>query len=121
MQLLIAVSAIVLTIIGGYWGLGKMILRGLDTRFAGLETARKEDREQMEARLGRTEERLAENEKLLHAVLRELPRDYTRREDFLREIGSLAVRFENLALSVDRSLKDHSGEIRDLFKGITRA
>lgn len=106
-QLLAASASILASLVAAGFGLLRVLMRQLDNRFAAQELAREEGRKHWDARFAAIEEstRTLERE---HLELRaELPKDYVRREDSIREtavvhakLDALATRIEMLALKM---------------------
>ncbi len=115
MQAQIAITALaaVLAIIGGYWALAKLVVAqfnaGLDTRFASLEEARKEGRKLFEERFRRMEMKQDDTEKDVRRILTELPREYVRREDWVRSQTIIEAKLDALALRIENSLLRQGG------------
>lgn len=108
LQLLAAVVAVVISIIGGYWALGTLVVRqfneGLDTRFEALEQARREGRKAFEERFRRLEAKSEELERDVRKILVELPREYVRREDYVRSQTVIEAKLDALALRIENTI-----------------
>lgn len=71
------------TFVGAYWALVRMLLAQLDKRFGAIERAtRALEREHLELRA-------------------ELPRDYLRREDAVRETAVVHAKLDSLAARIE--------------------
>lgn len=101
--------SLVAAICAGMWAVGKLIVwqfnNSLDIRFKALEDARMEGRKAHEERFQRLEEKHDRLDQDVRKILQELPREYVRREDQVRnqtvieaKIDALALRFENTQL-----------------------
>lgn len=112
-QIGVTAVAVLLAMIAGYWALAKMVVAqfnaALDVRFAALETSRQEGRRAIEERFKRMEAKQDETERDVRRILVELPREYVRREDYVRgqsviegKIDGLALRVENIMLKGGR-------------------
>lgn len=113
-ELLLALIGTAATILSGVaviarWAVDQFEKR-LDERFAAQEKARTEGSRIWSERLQRMEERQERGEEKLNKLLIELPREYVRREDWVRsqsvieaKLDSLALRIENLSLRGGRS------------------
>lgn len=96
---------IVVAAVAGGWALVKFAARQFDEKlsvhFRTQEKLRQEARTEYTSRLVKLEEFRAE-----------VYRDYIRRDDYVRDIASIKVMVENLALNVDRKLTEIWQEIR---------
>lgn len=85
------------TIVGAFWGIAKMMLnqgsKSLDEKFA-----------QINKRLDGQEESDKRLERQVGDMRAELPREYVRRDDFVRAISSFDVRVDQLRLTIERAL-----------------
>lgn len=113
LQILFGAVGAVGTIAAGYWAIGRTLVAqftsALDQRFVVLEEARKEGRRVSEERFKRLEEKQELLDKDVRQILIELPREYVRREDYVRgqsvieaKIDGLALRVENIMLKGGR-------------------
>jgi len=93
-------------VIGGAWALMKVFARqfnaSLDERFAAQEKIRNIARAAHEMRF----ERLEEAERDFNQFKTEVHRDFVRREDHTREIASIKVMIDNLALNIERNFRE---------------
>lgn len=91
------VISLVITIIGGFWAMAKMMLnqgqKNLEEKFV-LINKRLDSQEESDKRL----------ERQVGDMRAELPREYVRRDDFIRAIGSFDVRVDQLRLTIERAL-----------------
>lgn len=105
-EIWIGAATLLVAIVAGYWALGKMLVGqfnvALDVRFEALEAARKEAGKAWEERFRRLEAKQDQTDKDVRQILVELPREYVRREDYVRgqsvieaKIDALALRLEN--------------------------
>lgn len=97
------VIMLVLTIVGAFWGLAKMLVnqsqRHIDAQFKAItdklagqdDSARRIERELMELKA-------------------ELPRDYVRREDHNRVVAAIQVSIDNLRLTIERALLERGSK-----------
>lgn len=98
------VISLLITIVGAFWGIGKMMLkqyskginRELERISERLDSQEKSDRNQEEA-----DRRI---ERQIGDMRAELPREYVRRDDFVRAISSFDVRVDQLRLTIERAL-----------------
>jgi hypothetical protein len=58
----------------------------------------------------REQETTARLERELLQFKAELPRDYVRREDFIRAVGTIETKIDNMALRVERAVLSKGGE-----------
>jgi hypothetical protein len=102
--------ALAVAFVGMLWGLLKVFAvqheKALETRFKVLNEAMSgiklsQTREQ------ETTQRL---ERELLNFKAELPRDYVRREDFIRAVGTIETKIDNMALRVERAVLTQRGE-----------
>lgn len=105
LELFLAIAGFVAALAGGAWALVKLaaaqFAKKLDERFKAQERLRQEAR----VEYGRKFERL-------EAFQTEVYRDFVRREDYVRDIGSIKIMIENLALNIDRRFVEIWQEIR---------
>jgi hypothetical protein len=97
------VVGLLITNLGAFWGLGKMMLsqsqRHIDEKFAAMaETLKQQD--QGTRRL----------ERELLELRAELPREYVRREDHNRVIGAIQVSIDNVSLKIDRAMLERGSK-----------
>ncbi|GEQ77436.1 hypothetical protein CTTA_4441 [Comamonas testosteroni] len=85
------------TIVGAFWGIAKMMLnqgsKNLDEKFS-----------QINKRLDGQEESDKRLERQVGDMRAELPREYVRRDDFIRAISNFDVRVDQLRLTIERAL-----------------
>lgn len=104
------VITLVALVIAAMWALFKLVNvqqeRRLNDRFDTLTTA-------MEA-VAKSQERnadaTAQLEREFHKHQVDLARDYVRRDDFVRHMGSVETRIDNFALRMERALNQLMGE-----------
>lgn len=107
-ELLLSLVAAVASILYGFWlianwGLGQFDKK-LEERFKAQEEARREGNKQWGERVQRVEERQQRTEDMLNKVLIELPREYVRREDWVRSQSILEGKIDGLALRIENAL-----------------
>jgi hypothetical protein len=95
------VVGVVLTIIGAYWALAKMLIgqsqAHIDTQFKAItQTLKAQD------------EGNRRIERDLMELKAELPRDYVRREDQNRRDGITQVSIDNLRLTIERFMLERT-------------
>jgi hypothetical protein len=99
LELFLSVCGFLALLVAGAWGLGKVLVRQfdqkLDERFKAQEKLRQEARIEHQRRFEK-----------LESFQTEVYRDYIRRDDYVRDIASIKVMVENLALNVDRKLTE---------------
>jgi hypothetical protein len=92
---------LMLTNLGAFWGLGKMMLaqsqKHIDEKF-GLISKTLENQDQGTRRL----------ERELLELRAELPDKYVRREDHNRVIGAIQVSIDNVSLKIDRAMHERA-------------
>lgn len=103
------VITVVALVIAAMWALFKLISvqqeRRLKERFDTLDKAMGDvAKAQM-----RNADATADLERQFHAHQVELARDYVRRDDFVRHLGSIETRIDNFALRVERALNQLMG------------
>lgn len=102
--------AIAVAFVGALWALLKVFAlqheKALEVRFktmneglGGIKNSQLREQE--------TTQRL---ERELLQFKAELPRDYVRREDFIRAVGTIETKIDNMALRVERAVLSKGGE-----------
>jgi hypothetical protein len=95
--------------IGVLWALVKVIAaqqeRSLETRFKALS----DSLVGVNNSIAREQETTQRLERELLQFKAELPRDYVRREDFIRAVGTIETKIDNMALRMERAVL--SGQI----------
>lgn len=108
LPLIVAVATVVISIIGGYWALGALVVRqfnaALDKRFEQLELARQEGRKVWEDRFRRLEIKQDRTDEDVRKILVELPREYVRREDYVRSQTVIEAKLDALALRIENTM-----------------
>lgn len=103
-DLLIKLVTGVSVIVGGFWGLTRVMVlqfnRSLDDRFAALETARQEGQRQWYERLQKQENKLEALDRDVRQILIELPREYVTRADYARRETILEGKIDQLSLRI---------------------
>lgn len=100
---------IVFAIVAGFWALAKVIGRQIDSKF-----------KEITEHLGAQDNRLTALEKQVTDLRVELARDYVHHNDYTRDIGTLASKFEALAINVERMLHNMTKETIDMIREATR-
>jgi hypothetical protein len=90
--------SLIVAVIGAFWAMAKVIAR------------------QIGKHLDLQDARLATLEKTLNALQVEMARDYVRRDDYIRDIGSLSNQFQNLAISVERMFREVGRETLQMIR-----
>lgn len=113
LETVLSMVGIALTVIAGAWALMKVVASqfnaSLDQRFAAQEKIRDLARIAQEARL----ERLEQAEREFRQFNAEVHRDFVRREDHTRELASIKVMIDNLALNIERSFREIWQDVRE--------
>lgn len=90
------------------FGAGRLLLgqfeRRLDTRFAALETVRQQAAEQWRANFSALDQTARDSERRLTQLLIDLPLQYQRREDAIRQEVAIIHRLDALAVRVEHIL-----------------
>lgn len=120
--------AIAVAFVGALWALLKVFAvqheKALEARFKTLSlsmttiSSSHEERFKMlsQSMLGisssqqREQETTQRLERELLQFKAELPRDYVRREDFIRAVGTIETKIDNMALRVERAVLSKGGE-----------
>lgn len=109
LELVFSAIGAVAMLISGAWALMKIVVsqfeKRLDERFTLQERAREEGRRSYEKRLQTLEEENRHREREHLKLIGEMPREYVRREDYVRnqtiieaKLDALALRLENMNL-----------------------
>lgn len=102
--------AITAAFVGALWALMKIFAvqyeRALESRFKILG----EGMGGIKSNQLREQETTARLERELLQFKAELPRDYVRREDFIRAVGTIETKIDNMALRVERAVLSKGGE-----------
>jgi hypothetical protein len=101
---IVAIVGVVLTILSGVWAVAKWFDVKLDARFAAQEKAREAGVRLWAERMGGIEQRLGDTEKDVRQILIELPREYVRREDWVRSQTIIEGKLDALALRIENAL-----------------
>lgn len=93
------VIGLLITIVGGFWAMAKLLVaqsqKHIDAQFKTIgDTLSKQD------------EGTRRIERELMDLKAELPRDYVRREDHNRVVGSIHLSIDNLRLTIERAIFD---------------
>lgn len=103
-------TAILVAFVGALWALLKVFAvqheKALEARFKGLSESMGGIKNS-QAREQETTQRL---ERELLTFKAELPRDYVRREDFIRAVGTIETKIDNMALRVERAVLSRGNE-----------
>lgn len=97
--------SLIVIIVGGYGTMGLLLLRAvenrLDQRFSSIEEARKTASTQWQASFAAVETMVRGNEQRLTQLLVDLPLQYQRREDAIRQEVGIIHRLDAMAAKVD--------------------
>lgn len=92
------------TFIAMLWVLVKVIAaqqeKALETRFKGLG----DSMDSLKGGMQKEQETTQRLERELLQFKAELPRDYVRREDFIRAVGTIETKIDNMALRMERAV-----------------
>ena len=112
-QLVSLTATLLIAIIGAFWALARLIIlrasEDLDRRFKAITfhlNSQDTNMKQLQAQL--TDLRV------------EVGRDYVRRDDYVRDIGTLATKFEALAINVERMFRDATRDTLSMIKAELR-
>lgn len=98
--------AIAVAFVGALWTLLKVFAvqheKALETRFKTLI----ENMSGIKASQALEQQNTLRIERELMQFKAELPRDYVRREDFIRAVGTIETKIDNMALRVERAVLD---------------
>lgn len=108
-QLASMLLTIVIAVVGGFYALVKIIGRLIEAKFKAITE-----------HLDKQDARLTMLEKQFSDLRAELYRDYVHHNDYTRDIGTLATKFEALAINVERMLHDMTRETMRLIEKATR-
>lgn len=96
--------AVAAAFVGALWALVKVIAmqqdKALENRFKGLG----ESLDGVKAGMAREQETTQRLERELLQFKAELPRDYVRREDFIRAVATIETKIDNMALRMERAM-----------------
>ncbi len=111
LELNVANVLVILTaFIGALWALVKIIAgqqkTNLDTRLQSLT----DSMNKVANSVDRDREATRTLERQLMELRVELPRDYVRREDFIRAIATIETKIDNMALRMERALDNRGSE-----------
>jgi hypothetical protein len=102
--------AISVAFIGALWALLKVFAiqheKALEARFKTLN----EGMQSIKSSQDNERENTLRIERELMQFKAELPRDYVRREDFIRAVGTIETKIDNMALRVERAVLSKGGE-----------
>jgi len=91
-------AAIIISIIGGYWALGKLVGgqvdKRLEERFAAIDKTREEGRKLWEQRFENYEREQRQLERQFLKLTADLPTNYVRREDHIRFETMITARLD---------------------------
>jgi uncharacterized membrane-anchored protein YhcB (DUF1043 family) len=108
-QLVSLLLTLVIAVVGAFWAMAKVIARQskdqIELQFKAIEK-----------HLGEQDGRLQKLENQVTELRVELPRDYTRRDDHIRDIGTIATKIEALALYFERVVRDAPSDILKLIR-----
>lgn len=102
-----------IALVAAFWGMAKVLMwqfnKSLDTKFDAMGKrmdGQDKEFEDIKRRLDKQEENDKQLERGVLELRAELPRDYVRREDFTRVIGSFEIKVDNLRLTIERLIFD---------------
>jgi hypothetical protein len=108
------VLTIAFTAIGAIWALMKMIARHQEQALQVQFRSFNEQLREMTDEVKQDRDATQRIERDLFALRAELPRDYVRRDDFVRVIGEVNTKIDNMALRVERAiLQNRVGSTND--------
>lgn len=100
---------IVAFLLAGLGGMGKVLLgqieKRLDARFAGMEQSREAAAAQWRASFATLDQMARGNEQRITQLLIDLPLQYQRREDAIRQEVAIIHRLDALGIKVDAALR----------------
>ena len=100
---------IVAFLLAGLGGMGKLLLaqieKRLDTRFAGMEQSREAAAAQWRTSFATLDQMARGNEQRITQLLIDLPLQYQRREDAIRQEVAIIHRLDALSTKVDAALR----------------
>jgi len=100
---------IVAFLLAGLGGMGKLLLaqieKRLDTRFAGMEQSREAAAAQWRTSFATLDQMARGNEQRITQLLIDLPLQYQRREDAIRQEVAIIHRLDALGIKVDAALR----------------
>lgn len=108
-QLASAIGSICFVTVAAFWALAKVIA-------AQAREQIKAQFKTISAHLDAQDIRLTTLEGVVTELRVELAKEYTRREDHVRDIGTLAAKFEALAINVERLFREHGRETLQLIR-----
>lgn len=105
------IASLAIVVLGGGWALikaygllvGQIVAQfkqDLDKRFEAIELARQEGRKAWDERLKGIERKQDELERDVRKILIELPREYVRREDYVRNQTLIEAKIDQLSLRI---------------------
>ncbi len=103
------VLVILIAFIGALWALVKIIAHLQEKNLEQKMTALTAAMQSVSTSVEKDRESTRALERQFMELRAELPRDYVRREDFIRSIGTIETKIDNLALRMERAL-DNRGE-----------
>ena len=113
---LFAIFGAAATIVGGAWGLVKVVVaqfeRRLDERFVSMEQSREAGRKLWDEQFRRMERRQGELERDLSGLLVALPVNYTRREDAIRSDVQVNAKLDAINQRLDQWMNQWTREGR---------
>lgn len=113
LETFLAIAGFVGALLGGFWAIGRTAIatfnRGLDERFKSQDIARTEGRKALEERFQRMEEKQDATDTDVRRILIELPREYVRREDYVRSQTIVEAKLDSLALRIENALLKGAG------------
>lgn len=96
--------SLLITIVGAFWGIGKMLAAQSERRREDQYAHITKQLEQLNRRTEEQDESDRRLERQMGDMRAELPREYVRRDDFVRAISGFDVRVDQLRLTIERAL-----------------
>ena len=112
-QLLMAIGALVSSVIFAFWLLTGVIVRQAQRTLTAQFKAISDHLDIQDGRMDALEKTLTE-------VRIAISRDYVRRDDYVRDIGTLGSQFQALAINVERMFKEAAKDTLSMIKAELR-
>ena len=111
-ELLISIIGVAATILGGYWALAWLLIRQierrLDERFAAHEMAERNYLRQSDERLKLVEQAGRQQERELLQMKADMPMNYVRREDSIRDQTIINAKLDALNARFDLFIQKYT-------------
>jgi chromosome segregation ATPase len=104
------VLVILIAFIGALWGLVKIIAGQQKTNLDSKLQSLSDSMAKVTSSVDRDREATRTLERQLMELRVELPRDYVRREDFIRAVQTIETKIDNMALRMERALDSRGGD-----------